>query len=431
MEKAKTKLINHMYTIETGLLEKNSRKMKKNIMEKSKDKYPEIISDRDWEEVLIEQRQEIKQDDAREYFYLEEIISFLGGEGISLQLSSKKSKEEIEKYTRRTYFVLFEPLNRAFKSSSLSVTEKLEILLFLIENNLKNGITKKQEEKEHIKLGDWNYFIDERELNSFLFMYHKVKEQPKKDTKLNEVVEKMMAMIEENAKIVINAHKDIQIFYFDKKETRTEKEIEKIIESFEKLGISQELCALFRIVLINQKEKEEKRKQIATIPSKKEFEKNTSNSVQQLDKKMIKKQGALYHEIMKYYDIDNNSPIRFLSSEEAVELISLLEEYGVEETQIEVYLRKIYKKFPIKDENVYEILNDYFEKIAYEERTRVKLNYIKECLQEMFIPTSDDDYIFWKEEFTNTMQEISSNLKETFTYEFERARKREKKADGE
>ncbi len=329
-----------------------------------------------------------------------------------LQYTEQEWKENL------VIFSEFNMLSKFLLQSPLNVKESLNIVLYLLDKEIFN------QNEFIIDFSDHNV----EEMTYEEFVYYKIYEKYNEllnyeDEKLSEqeLQIKRYLLVKKGEKesfkrVIIEAYR-IKYYYFDKIDTFNETDLERIIASFERLGIEPGLCQAFAH-LLNKKVQKRKDKEIKFFEGKIEVKKDNKLSSKEYNK--------IFKEIESYYDIQNHRIVKFLTLKEIIYLVSLLYKINVDENEIKKCIQVLSRCDSTAYENPIVYFSEYYEKMVFysdNNELRKSLESILEYSQELFMPQSDDDYRFWKEAIGEEMKFAKHIIRNEYQYELEKGRK--------
>ena len=205
-------------------------------------------------------------------------------------------------------------------------------------------------------------------------------------------------------------HSIIKSSYFEKEETFDEKDITNIIDSLERLGITEKIAKYVEITL---KKKYQKRKKEPTV------QKISFTEVKPKKKGLSNKEyKEIRKELEKYYNLHQNKILLDLTNEEMIHCISLMYQLGIEEEIIDNFIKKA-KSNISSPKNPITNFTQNFEKINYyqnKEMIQEIKNNLLECMENIFI-VDDEEYLWMKEEIEAKMKLAQDLLKDNYDYE--------------
>lgn len=259
-------------------------------------------------------------------------------------------------------------------------------------------------------------FMSPSEFKKFYFSGEIIKFMKSNDQELNEEEMKFknnlfIHMTEsEESKMFRIAMSNLKNHFFNKEKDLNEIDLKFVLISLKCLNVSDELCKGFEIIYQKKISKSDESKKYNTVIKNEEKEFNLT----------IKENKKIYHEVTKYYDIDNQRAIRPLNLSEIIYLVSLLCQLNVLESDIKKCIQNIYKSYEEYYENPFQKFNAYYDKMMFyadNEDVKLALTYLKDSINILFIPQSSKEYNSWKKEFTQVLDETVKNLKNDCDYE--------------
>lgn len=292
------------------------------------------------------------------------------------------------------------------KKSYLSMTDNAVLLDYDVIKKLRPDNISEIEYKKFFFSGDIVSFINTADDNL------SDNERSFKKTLLQNIQET------EHSKSFKIAMRNINKHFFIKMDDLTEKDIMITAKALAFLHVDDKLCTMFTLIYNKKMQKQNESSKIITIPKNVGLNDSRENKMNNREVKKI------WHEIMEYYDIQNQEAKRFLSLEEIIYLKVLLKKANFSAEEINTCLSKI-RKFNNKFDNVITKYNFYYAKLLSlkeNEEINCALEYINECLEQMFIPESKQAYLEWKKEINTIFEEIKYLLEKS-DYELELERK--------
>lgn len=317
------------------------------------------------------------------------------------------------------FFNQFAYLSLMLEKSTLNARESLSIIEYIITRNIKNGIMNISGLRNEIILGCNDAFnkltakdlTEERTIEIFYVLNMDEKEFTEDDKEAAITIKQTVKECVENARKLVRAHKILSTHYFEKGENYNEQDIDSMVEAFYLLELSESSIAAFKTILLNRIEKRRKK-----VP---QFTQKAKRAVNE-EKLSQKEYNYLFREIETYYDIQNQKVIRPLTLEEIVYLMHLLQKIKLPETEIIKCITNINKAGLNAYNNPLSQFNDYYNKmitLTSNEEVAKALEYIKDCMQALYIPESASDYLFWKKEIANELKKVMKIVNRDYRYE--------------
>lgn len=358
-------------------------------------------------------------------------IEMVGGEEmfesariIDTLLSSFKLSQTEDWKKKNNVFSNYELISAALVASPLKAKERFDVLLYTFIKNTyvaDERFTKGRVASLHndSKILDYLKPLENEPLEEIFskkvagYRSKEVKDYTKEDIKFLDLLNESLKDEKENKHfirlmITIKEH-------LIEKEKRNAEDIKLIIESLESLKVEKELISSVEYLLQKELEKQENKNE--------ELHKNNEKKeAVQEDVIPWKEYNKIFKEIESMYDIQNQKIVKPLDMESLIYLVSLMLKVKIEESEIEKCILNVYKEVKMS-QNVFQQLNYFLPKISESNSESVKksLETIKSYLEEMIIPTSKDDYVFWKNEIIKETHDIFSEVNKEYEYELEMA----------
>jgi hypothetical protein len=312
-------------------------------------------------------------------------------------------------------------LDTCLIASNLSAHDKLNIITYVIQKNINNGILERNDEAFLVKLGDIDHFDSIEEVKTFLHKYYVLStmDTDKEYTDTINSCERIIFDCKLRALSYIGAHDKIKEIYLDKLDSYSNEDILKLSEILKKLKFSKENIDDIKGYLSSNIDKRNNNKNKEIV-----IKKHEEIEVKRLD---VKEQNKIYREIMSMYDIDLNLAIKPLNLEEIIYLVSLMKKINISDKEILLAIKNIYKSFTSTYTNPLYEFNVYYEKMNYlsdNEEVKNAINYIKEIIPLILIPDDNKSYSEWMREISKTIADIKPILNENYEYELEKGKNR-------
>lgn len=326
---------------------------------------------------------------------------------------TKKVKEDI--LLEEEIFTRFDIFSRLLKESTLNYKDKLKVFEYFMEKVL-NRLS-----KDHMNIAINEDLVKKSNIDEVDFLNF-LKHEPVKEEK-NERDKEYIELLNkynittEKARIIIGCF-SIKSHFLNKRNSFNETDLKITLMAFEVLNISQSLIIKVQRTLtkeLKERSKEEKSREPVIV--KKEQKKRLSQ----------KEYNHKFHRVQELYDIQQQTVIKPLVLDEIVELISLLYELNVDEKEIIKCIQTINKYDLAAYKNPIAEFNDYYEKMMFcseDPNIRETQQNIKDYLQEIFIPSDNSSYLFWKQAIDDEMKKAHVTLKENYQYELEKAKEK-------
>lgn len=318
-------------------------------------------------------------------------------------------------------FTEFDIFSKLLEESNLNYKGKLKMFEYFIDKALKglskNSIT--------IFIGEdifeeLDTDMDREDFRDFLNHGHSKERSTKKEEEYTEILSEYI--LEKDHERSTIACSNIKSHFLDKRNSFNETDLKITLMAFEVLNISPRLIAEVNKMLSDEiKERGKEKKSNKPLIVKKEQKRMLSQK--EYDQKFRHVQTELY-------DIQQQRVIKPLVLDEIVELISLLYELNVKENEIIKCIQTINKDGLSAYNNPIIEFNDYYEKMMYcsnQSDIKSSLQNIKDYLQEMFIPTDNDSYLFWKRAIADEIEQVRTILNRDYQYELEKGKEKIKK----
>lgn len=212
-------------------------------------------------------------------------------------------------------------------------------------------------------------------------------------------------------------HMIIQKHYFDKINSYNEEDIKLVTEALFNLYLSESTCIEVYQYLSYEMKKRKTKKKVVIINDNKNDDKKSKLSLSK------KEYNTIYNELLTYFDFNNMKPIKFLTLDEIIYCLYLLQALNCHKDTMNNFLR-IIEKYN-KKQNPLSLYSSLYNKIKlYEEDSELssKMLELESYLKEMFI-TNDEDYLEWKKLFNEELLEIINILPKNYNYEFNETQK--------
>ncbi len=345
----------------------------------------------------------ILKDMQRELKNLETLLAFL-----------KMPKETIMK--THTVYKLFKYISNYLETDEFNVKEKMHIIFYVVQkNNLSFNINP-------------NYIHEVLELNTFKKLYAPdmsmakfeelakkidfvriggtyTKLLNKKEREINEKINEAIEITKRENKLFMLMHKYLQIHYFDKLNSYTEKDLKFINVALKKLNVSPKIIGSTIRILTKEMEKRE------------QSEKNEL----QTEKSEKYDYKALEKEVSASIDLKDMFPLKPLSLEEKIYILSILIKMNVSKEERNLFLRNC-EMVSKKTSPITKYLENYNRLKYYEESAGLQkeIAFMEDCFQEMML-CSDEDYLFWKESLQEALKQVEHWIPKNYEYEEEKA----------
>ncbi len=326
-----------------------------------------------------------------------------------------KNLERLLKQYQQGHYEFFKDLSQLSKFLILfgyRPTFCANLLLYIMEKNIETG-----------------YLEDPKNISKFEFQSFSFGELKKffihnSKTKLNDHV---LIQIEkcdyihpmspiENARM-INAHHILLEKYFNQREIFEQKDIDCIVDAFNKMNIESTTCHALEAILSNQLKKRKKYNELLSKPT---FQQPLVSSKKYLNDKEYKQ---LLHQVREYYDEYQGKIIQSMDENTVIYIAGLLISLGFSKKELEDFFRANERDNVEKYPNAIAEYNQLYEKLNYyknHSNIQDQINCIQSYLGEIFI-CSDDEYQFWKLSIREELQKAKQQIPYAYDYEYELA----------
>lgn len=337
-------------------------------------------------------------------------------------------REYIKSDNKPIYYKL-NLLSEVLSKSGLNLQKQLDILMDVINNNLRNGILDNWDkydirfaydyEFENISRRKIKKLINNNELHEFL--------KKSKNSKQVDEIKDVITISEVKTSCIIKAHRLMKKHYFDKIGSIDDNDIDNILKSLEILGINEKIIQKCnKILRPTQKVQTECHIDTNTPTNKsrnsqnKENHANTSVHINKSRSMSKKEYHDICDELNTYFDFKNMKAIRTLNSEEINYCICLLEKIKTDRNKIITFL-KIIEKENLKMDAI-DRYNNMIKKLEYYDQLPGMKEYI-DLLKLYFEtkPTNSIEQSDRKKMINDTLNEASKLIPKVFAYEFEGA----------
>lgn len=316
--------------------------------------------------------------------------------------------------TNHVLFADFELLCRLLTKSDLNAKEKVNIILFFLEKNMRDFM----EEAILIDYNDINDLkmpnMSEKEFEEFIkgdgfqqFIEKDFEELTEDEITFGIQLEKRIQE-KKLSNTFLSALKTIQRHYYSKKEKWEQNDILITVKAMEILGISPDICASFQNVM---------QKHIAKTKQQQHLSMVNGNA----NKKTEYNYKTLEKEVEEVIDLKDMKPKRYLSLDEKVYYLSILTKMKVSKEERKLFLRNcemsLEKTSPLREyiEN-YNRLKYYEESIGLQKEN----SFMEECFQEMML-CSHEDYSVWRQSLEETLKQVEHWIPKNYEYEEQEA----------
>jgi hypothetical protein len=317
-------------------------------------------------------------------------------------------------------------LNVCLGVSGLNARDKMNIINYVIQKNIENGLLDIRDERGIIKLGSCSVLIDPKMIDNIIDDYNFLVFEDRDDEHQEIFLEykEIIGDSKKSGNCIINQHRIIKEKFLDKKDNFNIDDIKIYIDGLYKLGFSEEnVEAISRYLNKSLTKKEEANKTII-FKTRREEQTNLLS---------VKEQNKIYREIMSMYNIDLERAVKPLNLDEIIYLVSLMYKLKISEGKIKNAIKNIYKSYSMSYENPFVEFNAYYEKMVYlseNEDIKVALSYMKEIMQEIVI-CDNKSYIEWKDELEKTITEVKPILSMNIDFELEQGMRRMEGQNGQ
>ncbi len=319
-------------------------------------------------------------------------------------------------------FVNFKELSELLFNAKLKRKEKLEIIMFIIERNISTGMLS--------NYGSTNYYLNTNLLNNYHFKNVSLNEilaflNSKKYYELTMKREDELSILEKdilesidnafkvgatNLEPIVVNHQILKKHLLDKKPDINLDDVKLIILALKNLGLTQILLDEIQDYLVNLVNKKKNNYDISIKPVY-EYKTNLSN----------KELKILNKELSFYYDLDNDIAFRFLTLDEQIKALYLMQKLGFTKDRINNILVKINKLNLTHPISLYKELYKRFCYYKNNEEVSNLLKELEEYFKNIFI-CDIDEYEIIKLCFEEDMQKLLKIIPNTFEFEYEQAK---------
>lgn len=315
------------------------------------------------------------------------------------------------------FFDEFELLSKYLLESPLRVMERFQVILFMIEKNIAAGIL--MPNTRFVNSNDSeNFSFDD----NLLYFSHYENFSPEDDiSKMNNDKKLVNETDNLEQKLIVykRIYRTLTDHYLSKTDSFSLEDIEPFCLSLKELGISEILIGQIKYYL---KKTISKRKttERSEPQLKVENEVKTSKYLSDKEYRTLKKK------ICQYFDMHQCLLVRPLSDEELCECAIMMAKIGVEEDVLKALFMRYYQQESVREMNMFAKYSYFYDKLLYyaeKKGYQSDLEFINDCINEMMI-ASEEDYSFWKEEFTKEAQKLYYQVADNYEYEVKKAKKK-------
>lgn len=315
-------------------------------------------------------------------------------------------------------------LSFLLKKSDLSVKEHLEVIMYIVEKNLKSDIinTKRQhfvvnrmelKEEFFAKLSTAKFykFMDSLDLTSVYMLPDRCLTADV--VYLKKAIKEHLRKHKDDNIMLLAAHRYIKEHYLDKKDTYNEKDVKFVKVGLKTLGVQTDICKTIEYLLT---------KNIPKRVVKEEVVVNKEISITKEKKKNLKEENSLYREIKLYYDIEEEKALKPLTLDEIIYVVSLFFKVDISILKIKQYIKDMYR-LSFDAENSLGMFNLLYAKMLFycdNEEIKKAIDAIQSYLGELFV-VSEDDYEFYKSAIGEEMKDAYKFLSQNYDYELDMA----------
>jgi hypothetical protein len=310
-------------------------------------------------------------------------------------------------------------LNVCLGISGLNARDKMNVINYVIQKNIENGILDIRDEKGIIKLGSCSILADPKMIDNIIDIYNFLvfveRDDEHQDIFLD--YKEIIRDSKESGNCIINQHRVIKEKFLDKKDDFTKDNIIIYTDALYELGFSEENVESISCYLNKCLAKKEEANKTIIVKTRREDQANLLS---------VKEQNKIYREIMSMYNIDLERAVKPLNLDEIIYLVSLMYKLKISETKIRTAIKNIYKSYNVSYENPLAEFNAYYEKMVYlseNEDIKAALSYMQEIVQEIHI-CDNKSYIEWNDELKNTMASVKPILSLNIEFELEQGKHR-------
>jgi hypothetical protein len=323
----------------------------------------------------------------------------------------------------------FQVFSKALLTSNLNFQDKFNALMYIIENNLKNGILidnitvaslknsfayEMLKDDENSKEDLSSIYYENAFPYAFSFMYRK--------KCLNEIIaENKIKFLygtfnPKEFSAFQNAHRLIKIYYLEKVDTFTEEDITYLTQAFQILNLPKELIKNLEKYLWRSLSKRNKtlKEENKVIPQGKPI-------IKELNPLINKKEyNLIYKELLTYYNFDQMLPFKYLTPNDIIHCLKLLKKLNYCEKTIQEFIissEKFNKSFKINPIVKYLELKDKIDYYSENEELQSMLVELKKAFDE----ANQNEDNFYQEYLDMILDNILELLPNTHEYELNAA----------
>lgn len=306
-------------------------------------------------------------------------------------------------------FTEFAMLSELLSESDLNAKEKVNVVLFFLEQNMRNfaedAFIVAYEDIKDLKMPSMTEmeFKEFVQGESFAAFFEKDFDELSEEEKIFDI--QLRNRIEEKklSNAIIIALKSIQRHYFNKLENWNETDIRITAKSMEILGVTPEIYLAFQKMFEKKLMKVKKERQNLLTPAS--------------DKKSNYDFKALEKEASEAIDLKNMKPKRYLTLEEKIYYLSILTRMNVSKEEKSLFLRNC-EIFSKKVTPLQEYLENFNRLQYYEESVGLQKEntFMEECFKEMML-CNHEDYCFWKQNLEETLKQVEHWIPKNYEYE--------------
>lgn len=381
-------------------LHKETEEVRKKIISSSIMEYGEELIGKSFRKVIP--TEDIYENVRKNY---KEDIEFLENVEFILNSLEKNPEEELN----LCFFDSYSILNELFEKSELNSKEKWEIVVFLLEKNLKNY----NEEAVSIEKSTLEKLIRSRfteaQMNYLFFGSKDNIEENNKNTlttiEKQEVDEFLMNMkFQKGSLRTCKAFTCIKRHFLNKKPNLNEGDIKITLKALQILGISKELCERFSYLLNKEKLKKQKEDVVKNNTIIKEEKSHYDYS-------------ALEKEVSQAIDLKDMYPKYALTLTERIYYLSILIKMNVSKEQRNLFLRNC--ELMYEERNPMLVYMETYNRLKYYEPSsglQKDIAFMESCFQDMML-CSNEEYLFWKNSLGEELKQIEQWIPKNFEYE--------------
>lgn len=333
----------------------------------------------------------------------------------------------------------FKLLSKTLLQSPLNNKESLDIILYFIKRNQEMGIFKQDipckviQYDKLLKNGlsneEINYLKNDGIMDTII--YSDSSELSSKDLKYKKILEKIIND-DGNTNDIGEQFDLVEKHLINKSDSYTIDDIDKVISAFSELEVDKDLCARIKYLLTQELEIRNYRAKKATNTKtindknhKPDSKNNNSIKKDNEESKYVsdKEYKEIRKQIKEHFNIHTGELYHSLTEDETIHLAYQLLRIG----QDEDIVRTLFRRAEILQESLDNPIAKYNQLYSrmnyYSNNPRVydSMQLLEQYFSEIFISNSED-YMFWKENINQEMNNIQYALPGTYDYEISLAK---------